>query len=153
VTNNDILRRLRYTFDFDDSTMMELFELGDQKVSRSEVSDWLKADDNPDFKAIADELLAKFLNGLIIKKRGKQDGKTPIVENRLNNNIVLRKIKIAMNFKTEDIIDVLHKDGQHISKHEISSFFRRPEHRQYRMCKDQFLRQFLNGLQKTFRTA
>jgi len=35
----------------------------------------------------------------------------------------------------------------HISKHELSAIFRKPGQKQYRECKDQFLRNFLYGLQ------
>ena len=47
------MRRIRFIFDFSDSKMIELFALADEKVTRAQISDWLKKDDNPDFVALA----------------------------------------------------------------------------------------------------
>jgi len=65
MTNNDILRRLRFAFNFDDDTMMRLFKMGGQEVTRAEISNWLKKEDAEDHVGIYDKQLAIFLNGLI----------------------------------------------------------------------------------------
>ena len=93
MENNDILRRLRYTFDFSDSDMMEIFNLGGYPATREEISDWLKKFNIPEHQPIDDRLMATFLTGLITLKRGKKEGTQPPIENRLNNNIILRKLK------------------------------------------------------------
>ena len=46
MTNNDILRRLRYIFDFGDSKMFALFGMADHLVTREQISDWLIKDDH-----------------------------------------------------------------------------------------------------------
>ncbi len=147
MTNNDIFRRIRYIFNYGDSKMIEIFSIADAKVSREQISDWLKKDEDPEFKNCSDVLLATFLNGLIIDKRGKKEGPQPVPETRLNNNIVFRKLKIALNLQAEDILLLLDLADIEISKHELSSFFRKPGHKHYRECKDQILRNFLKGLQ------
>jgi uncharacterized protein YehS (DUF1456 family) len=151
MTNNDILRSLRYTFDFSDDKMITLFGLGGKTVSRSEVSDWLKREDDPDYKGIYDKELAYFLNGLIIDRRGKREGDEPVAEKTLTNNMVLRKLKIALDMKDDEILEILSSVNVQISKHEISAFFRKPTQAQYRLLKDQILRNFLRGLQIKFR--
>ena len=151
MNNNDILRSIRYTFDFNDATMIDIFGLGDLAVSRPEVSDWLKKEDDEDYKPINDFKLAVFLNGLIIYKRGKQEGKQMVPEKQLNNNMILRKLKIALDLRDDDMLEVLSKAGRHISKHELSAFFRNPAQSQYRPCLDQVLRNFLQGLQLKYR--
>ena len=152
MKNNDILRRLRYAFDFTDSKMISLFRLGGEEVMREEVSDWLKKEDDPAFRSLHDIKLSVFLNGLINDRRGKKDGEQPKPEKELNNNIIFRKLKIALNLKEEDILDIFSLVGMNISKHEISAFFRSPEQHQYRLCKDQILRNFIQGLQLKYRT-
>lgn len=147
MTNNDILRRIRYIFDFDDSKMIAVFGLADHLVSREQISDWLKKDDDPAFRVCSDTQLAIFLNGLIIDKRGKKEGAQPEPEKRLTNNIILNKIKIALNLKAEDVLEILQLAGFQLSKHELSAFFRKPGHKHYRECKDQILRNFLKGIQ------
>jgi len=147
MTNNDIIRRIRYTFDLNDTKMIELFGLADYKVTRAQISDWLKKDDDPAYQELLDFQMAIFLNGFIIEKRGKKEGPQPEPEKVINNNIVFRKLKIALNLKDEDILDIFNLVDLRISKHELSAFFRNPNQTQYRPCKDQFLRNFLQGLQ------
>ncbi|MCK5395469.1 MAG: DUF1456 family protein [Gammaproteobacteria bacterium] len=153
MTNNDILRRIRYIFDFNDLKMITIFSLADYKVTREQISDWLKKDDDPAYKACNDSQLAIFLNGLINHKRGKRDGPQPKPEAKLNNNIIFRKLKIALNLKEEETLAILKSAGLVISKHELSAFFRREDHKHYRVCKDQILRNFLKGLQLKYRPA
>ncbi len=151
MTNNDILRRIRYTFDFNDSKMIAVFALADHKVTREEISDWLKKDDDPAFQKCSDTQLAIFLNGLINDRRGKKEGPQPKPEKRLNNNIIFRKLKIALNLKAEDILEIMGLADLRMSKHELSAFFRKPDHKNYRDCKDQILRNFLKGVQLKYR--
>lgn len=151
MDNNDIIRRIRYSFDINDSKMIEIFGLGDVKVTRAEISSWLKKDIDPDYVLLPDFQLAVFLNGLIIEKRGKKEGPKPIPEKRLNNNNILRKLKIALNLKDEDMLELLKIADFTISKHELSAFFRKPGQSQYRECKDQILRNFLRGMQLKYR--
>ena len=147
MTNNDILRRIRYIFDFDDSKMINLFGLANLEVTRAQVSDWLKKEDDPAYKNCTDTQLANFLNGLIIDKRGKKEGPQPRPEKRLSNNIIFRKMKIALDLKADDVIEILEMANLRISKHELSAFFRKPDNKHYRECKDQILRNFLKGVQ------
>lgn len=152
MTNNDILRRIRFIFNFSDSKMIAVFSLADHLVTREEISNWLKKDDDPAYQKCDDSQLAIFLNGLITDKRGKKEGIQPIPEKRLTNNIILRKIRIALNLKSDDVLKILQLVNFRLSKHELSAFFRKPNHRHYRFCKDQVLRYFLNGLQVKYRS-
>ncbi len=131
--------------------MIGIFGLGGLEASRAEVSDWLKKDDDEAFNPLSDFKLAAFLNGLIIHKRGKKEGPSPLPESRLTNNLILRKLKIALDLKDEGMIHLLNLAGRPISKHELSAFFRKPEQKQYRLCKDQIMRNFLQGLQREYR--
>ncbi len=92
-----------------------------------------------------------FLNGFINDMRGKKEGPPAVPEKRLTNNIVLVKLKIALNLQAEDILKILDLADVHISKHELSAFFRKPGNKHYRACKDQILRNFLKGLQRQYR--
>ncbi len=151
MTNNTILRQIRYTFNYTDSEMIHLFASGGFEVTRAQVSDWLKKEEEENFRELEDIQLAVFLNGLINEKRGKKEGEQQDPEKKLNNNIILRKLKIALNLRDTDILELFNLADMYISKPELSSFFRKPGHRQYRMCKDQFLRNFLFGMQKKYR--
>lgn len=147
MTNTDILRRLRYTFNFNDAQIIELFAFGNLEVTRGTISEWLKKEEDTTHAPINDEQLAHFLNGLINKNRGKKEGVELIAEKKLNNNIIFRKLKIALNLQDEAILETLELVDFKISKHELSAFFRNPSHEKYRVCKDQILRNFIHGLQ------
>lgn len=153
MTNNDILRRVRYIFDLDDSKVIEVFGHADLEVSRAQISDWLKKEEDEAFQECNDETLATFLNGFITDKRGAKDGPKPAPEKDLTNNQILMKLKIALNLKAEDMIDLISLGGFKVSKPELSAFFRKPGHKHYRECKDQVLRKFLSGLQVKYRDS
>ncbi|WP_028672190.1 DUF1456 family protein [Saccharospirillum impatiens] len=147
MTNNDILRRIRYTFDLKDGAMIDIFSLADFKATEDQVIGWLKKEDDSDFLKLTDRELAVFLNGFINFKRGKREGQQPEPENRLNNNKVFQKLRIALNLKADDILEILQLVDVQLSQHELSAFFRNPENSNYRECKDQVLRNFLLGVQ------
>ena len=150
MNNNDILRRLRYTFNFNDKQMVAIFASADEEVSREQISQWLKKDDDDDFVALFDTKLAVFLNGFINEKRGKKPGAQTIPEKRLSNNIILTKLKIALNLQAEEIISLLEDVGFRISKPELSAFSRKVDHKHYRECKDQVLRNLLQAIDKKY---
>ena len=151
MTNNDVLRRLRYTFDFSDDKVISIFASADLEVTRNEISNWLKKDDDPEFENLPDKKLATFLNGLINDQRGKREAEQPVPESKLSNNIIFRKIKIALNLEADDVLEILSLVGFNLSNHELSALFRKKGHKHYRECKDQILRNFLQGLQLKFR--
>ncbi len=151
MTNNDILRRVRYIFDFNDDKMIALFALADYEVTRAQISDWMKQEDDEDYKKLSDKQLAMYLNGLINDKRGKKDGPQVEPEKNLTNNAIFMKLKIALNLQSDDILKIMDLSDFRLSKHELSAFFRKSGHKHYRECKDQILRIFLKGLQMQYR--
>ena len=152
MTNNDVLRRLRYTFDYTDDKMISFFQNANLRITRAEVTDWLKSDDDEAFKKIDDFHLAAFLNGLIISYRGKRDGKIPENETTLTNNDVLKKLKIAYQLKSEDILELYRLAGKTLTKGELGSFLRQENQPKYKELMDQYLRNFLLGLQLKHKT-
>ncbi len=153
MKNNDILRRLRYSFDFNDNKMIAVFGLAGLSVDREQVSAWLKKDDDDGFVSCNDTAMATFLNGLIVERRGPRDGPGPVAEKNLTNNIILKKLKIALSFQADDVLRILSLAGFRLSKHELSAFFRKADHKHHRQCKDQVIRNFLQGLQLELRPS
>lgn len=64
----------------------------------------------------------------------------------LSNNDILKKIRVALNLKDEDIIHILKLAEFDVTKSELGALFRKEDHPNYRPCGDQLLRNFLNGL-------
>lgn len=142
---------MRYAFDFSDPLMLSIFKLGGYEGNRPELATWLAREGEPDFVLCEDINLSRFLNGLIIKNRGPKDDGIPEPETFLSNNSVLRKLKIALNLQADDVLEILKLNEFTLSKHELSALFRRPEHKNYRECLDQVLRNFLDGMEKRYR--
>lgn len=148
MINNDILRRTRYLFDYNDDKMISIFKTVNYDIDQAKLKAWLRKAEDPLLLEMKDEELATFLNGLIIERRGKKEGPQPEAESILNNNIILRKIKIALNLQAEDMLELFTIADKKISKGELSAFFRKPGHKSYRPCLDQYLRSFFNALQR-----
>ena len=153
MTNNDILKRLRYTFDYSTNKMMAISNLAEPNDKKDFMDAWLLKEEEDGYAECSDRDLAVFLNGLIIEKRGKKEGPQPVPEEKLTNNSIFMKIRIALNFTAEDVLAVLSLADYTLSKHELSAFFRKPGHPHYKECQDQILRKFLKGVQLKFRPA
>jgi uncharacterized protein YehS (DUF1456 family) len=123
VTNNDVLRRIRYAFDLRDQQVINIFALSQVTVTLSQVKNWLRKDDDQQIEVLEDHQLSSFLNGFIIEKRGKRDGDLPKPEKVLTKNLILMKLKIALNLQADDIIAMFKANGLVVGKSELSAFF------------------------------
>lgn len=147
MTNNDVFRRLKYAFNYNPEKIILFFKHVNVTVEREQITKWLEKDtEEQQNLSLSDEVFANFLNGMIIENRGKKEGQIPEAEKELNNNIVFRKLRIALNLKDTDILALLKLAGLNFGKSELSAFFRKPGHHHYKKCQDQVLRNFLNGL-------
>jgi uncharacterized protein YehS (DUF1456 family) len=77
LTNNDILKKLRIALSFKDTDVLECLHLADFKMTKSELSALFRNIDHPNYQECGDQVLRNFLNGLIIKNRGRRDDSTP----------------------------------------------------------------------------
>ena len=149
MTNNDILRSIRYMLDLSDTKVAELAKLADADlaIDKDEIQRFLKKEDDEDYLNCSDRILACFLDGLVIDRRGRKEGQAVRpVESRISNNLVLKKLRIAFELRDDDMHAIFSEAGFPISKPELSALFRQPGHKHYRACGDQILRNFLKGL-------
>jgi uncharacterized protein YehS (DUF1456 family) len=166
INNNDILIRLRYAMDIKNTEMTEIFKLAGIDLTKEEVlkvlskSPDMEDDDDlvedEDHIPCDDEMLESFLNGLITFKRGKQDPKPgqperPELSYEHVNNLLLKKVKIALSLTSEDMIEILELAGVKITKGELSALLRREGHKNYKVCGDRYARNFLKGLTLKYR--
>lgn len=149
MESNYVFYKLRKIFKWNEEEIGAHFKRVEYIISPLDLFAWMKQEQYDGFKVMPDEALSALLNGFIVKRRGIKDGVLPVPEKTLNNNLILRKLKIALSFKDEDIIETLKQADIRIGKSELSAFFRDPKHSHYRACGDQFLRNFLRGLEKT----
>lgn len=67
-------------------------------------------------------------------------------KNTMSNNDILKKLRVALHLRDDEIVEILKLVDFRISKSELGAFFRREDHPNYKECGDQILRNFLNGL-------
>ncbi len=176
MITNDVLRSVRYMLDLSDAHVINLMKMADGdsdavesspteaspteaspfEVKPEDVAAWLKKEDEDGFVECPPLALAHFLDGLVIFRRGKNENaptNTPttaashnIKNSTINNNVVLKKLRVAFELKEENLHEIMEAAGFKISKPEFSALFRKKGHKNYRACGDQFLRNFLKGL-------
>ncbi|MBS4220529.1 DUF1456 family protein [Bacillus sp. FJAT-49711] len=164
MDNNDILIRLRYALEIKNKAMAEIFKLGGVNVTVPEVIKILTKSDEYDEESeeqikCNNSMLDSFLNGLIIYKRGKQEPKpgqadtldSSIKKSANVNNLLLKKVKIALALTTEDMLDVFENAGITVTKGELGALLRKEGHKNYKECGDKYARNFLKGLAIKYR--
>ena len=159
MTNNDILRSVRYTLDLADHKIADIIKLGGETVDKADVARWLLNEDDREYLECGHLAMNAFLDGLITLRRGPREPQagqeTPAVKvvSRVTNNLALKKLRIAFEMKEDDLVDLFNRAQFRISRPEISALFRAPGHKNYRACGDQVLRNFLKGLTMRVRGA
>ena len=147
MVSNDILRSVRYILKINNNDLVRIFALGEAEVTAEQLVPWLRKEDEEGFVRCPDIILSGFLNGLIYDKRGKDESAPEMaLERRVNNNTVLKKLRIAFSLKTDDIVAIMTEQKYRVSVPEVTAMMRAPDHKNYRECGDQFLRNFLRGL-------
>jgi uncharacterized protein YehS (DUF1456 family) len=147
MINNDILRSVRYMLDLSDAHIVAIAKLADFDMSKEDVAAFLKKEDEEGYLECSDEVMAYFLDGLVFHKRGKDESRpAQPIELPMSNNMALKKLRVAFELKEEDMHSILDAAGFDVSKPELSALFRKKDHKHYRSCGDQLLRNFLKGL-------
>lgn len=147
MLSNDIFRSMRYILKSNNHDLVRILALADIEATPDNIATWMTKEDEDGFVRCPDIILSAFLNGLIYDKRGKDESAPALTpERRINNNIVLKKLRIAFSLKTDDILAIMTEQKFRVSMPEITAMMRAPDHKNYRECGDQFMRYFLRGL-------
>jgi uncharacterized protein YehS (DUF1456 family) len=155
MNNNDLLRRLSSMLELNADKIATIFTLGGCAMNGATVELLLKQEAEDGFIPCADPLMAFFLEGLIIRQRGPRDTVSteqpkPVIT--LDNNTILKKLRIAMDLKEPDMLAIMALAGASVSKSELGALFRTKGNKHFKACSDEFLNSFLQGL-ALFRTA
>jgi uncharacterized protein YehS (DUF1456 family) len=154
MTYNDLLRRLRFALDLNAVSIAETCALAGHEIGPVEVLNLLKKEDEKGFVVCDDTVMAAFLDGLITSRRGPRDatpGSAPPPDGLLNNNLILRKLRIALELTDADMLALFRQAGVSLSKPELTALFRGVGQRNYKECGDQLLRNFVRGLTLGFK--
>ena len=147
MTNNDVLRRLRYALNLPDGLGLKMLSLGGAEVPESDWKAWLRKEEEPGYQACQDSSLMAFLDGLILLRRGPKPGEPSAAEaSRLTNNLILKKLRVALSWQEADLLAVVAAGGMTVSRNELSALFRKPGQKNFKPCGDQLLRAVLTGM-------
>ncbi len=64
----------------------------------------------------------------------------------MTNNDILKKLRVALHLRNDEIVDILKLVDFKVTTSELGALFRNEDHPKYKECGDQLLRNFLNGL-------
>lgn len=156
MNNNDLLLRLRYALDIKDSDIVKAFQLGGVEISREEERALLtkvyeQDKENAPFeknvyeKMLNNQAFDAFLNGFILLKRGQLKNPAPQPQSgeiRHINNVLLKKVKIALALTSEDMLEIFAEAGVYPSKGELGAILRKEGHRNFKPCGDNTLGTF-----------
>jgi len=149
MANNEILRSIRDALTIDDAAMIEIFKLSGREVGQSTITALLKTEAEDGYIPCSDPILGFFLDGLICHKRGVRDD-TPAPATKpaatLTRNAIVKKLRIALDLKEDDLISIFKAARIDISKNDLGALFRKEGNKHYKECSDQILRGFLKGL-------
>jgi uncharacterized protein YehS (DUF1456 family) len=152
MTNNEVMKSVRYTLEIKNKEVVRMIKSGGVELGIMDVVNLLKDDTEESYLECSAEIIHAFLDGLILKRRGPSEGPAKKhATSTINNNTILRKLRIAFEMRDTDMIKTLNDVGLRISKSEISALFRAPKHKHFMPCGDQFLRNFLKGLTRRYR--
>ncbi|MEY8370225.1 DUF1456 family protein [Aerococcaceae bacterium 50-4] len=159
MNNNDRLTRLRYALDINDEDMMTIFEMGGAKITLDQVRAFTTRVEQVGYENTYEEDLdnehfERFLNGIITSQRGVREGapepKLELTDDNANN-LLLKKMKIALSLTTEELHEMMEDAGGRLTKSELGAVLRKEGHRNYKPCGDRYARNFLNGLKMRYR--
>ncbi len=149
MNNNDVLRSIAQVLQLDHAGLANIFNIAHHPADPPTLSGLVMKHDEPGYVQCSDRQLEHFLDGLISLRRGQKDGKQTAAQPdtlQLDNNIILKKLRIAFDLREDDLIELMSMTDYGISKSELSSIFRKPGNKHYRACSDDFLMAFLVAL-------
>jgi len=151
LKTNDILYKIQKALSLTQEEMIEAYKLADYKMAATHLDSLLKRRQDEDSKLCSYEELGIFLDGFVILKRSpstKKENNDEIVE--LTNNIILKKLRIAIELKEAETEIIFSLGEAELSKQQLASLFRKEGHKNFKECSDELLMAFLDGLDEFY---
>ena len=148
-STNDILYRIQKALNLSTEEMLEAYTLAEHQIDESHLSSLLSKHQDKHFKLCSYEELGVFLDGLVTLKRGPSPKKNDVVV-ELTNNLILKKLRIALELKEAEIEIIFGLAEVELSKQQLASLFRKESHKNFKPCSDELLMAFLEGLDEFY---
>jgi len=148
---NDILFKIKTALSLESKIIQEAYALVEYEMSEERLENILKKHQDKGYVEATFEELGLFLDGLVILKRGSSDktqDEDEVVE--LTNNLILKKIRVAMELKEAELVIVFALAEVTLTKRQIGSLFRKEGGKNFKACSDELLLAFLDGLDEFY---
>ena len=80
ITNNDVMKKLRVALKLRDTDIIDILKLAEFETTPTELSAIFRNEEHKNYMPCGDQLLRRFLDGLIIRNRGKMERKPLAVQ-------------------------------------------------------------------------
>jgi len=154
MKTNNIINKIIEAVGIDADSVVDICKLVDYDVEVDTVQRWSFPSDDDSFLLCSYEDLGNFLDGFIIFKRGvSTNPKRSDEAIALTTNLILKKIRIALNLKEPEIEIIFAMGEVSLTKQQLSSLFRKESHKNFRECSNDLLISFLDGLSEFYYTS
>jgi uncharacterized protein YehS (DUF1456 family) len=150
LSTNEILFRVKKALDLTDEEMLKIYALESYDMDPIHLDSLLKRKQDKKFQLCSYEELGVFLDGLVTFKRGPSPKKDENEEVELTNNLILKKLRIALELKEAETEIIFGLADVALSKQQLASLFRKEGHKNFKRCSDALLMSFLEGLDEFY---
>lgn len=151
ININEILYRIHKALNLTTEEVLEAYKLQEYKIDASHLESLLKRRHDDGFTVATYEELGVFLDGLVTLRRGPSPKKANDDEAvELTNNLVLKKLRIALELKEPEIEIIFGLADVELTKQQLASLFRKEGHKNFKACSDELLMAFLDGLDEFY---
>ncbi len=146
ISTNEILFRIQKALNLSQDDILQTYKLEEYKMEMSHLTALLKRRQDKGFKLCSYEELGVFLDGFVTLKRGPSPKKKDDELVELTNNLILKKLRIALELKEAETEIIFGLADVELSKQQLASLFRKEGHKNFKVCSDELLIAFLEGL-------
>ena len=150
ISTNEILYRIQKALNLTNAEILEAYKLETYDMDPSHLESLLKRRHDDAFMLCSYEELGIFLDGLVTLKRGPSPKKKTDEAVELTNNLILKKLRIALELKEAQTEIIFGLAEIELSKQQMASLFRKEGHKNFKMCSDELLMSFLEGLDEFY---
>ena len=156
ISTNEILYRIQKALNLTLEEILEAYKLEEYEMEEKHLTSLLTRRHDKDFMLCSYEELGIFLDGLVTLKRGPSPKKPNDDKSNddavvaLTNNLILKKLRIALELKEAETEIIFGLADVELSKQQLASLFRKEGHKNFKECSDELLMAFLEGLDEFY---
>jgi len=151
MNTNKTIGKIIEALKLDRDSIVEIYQLVRYPIELDHIDRWSLSSNSREFISCSYEELGNFLDGLIILKRGpnpNKSGNDEVIS--LTNNLILKKLRIALNLKEPEIEIIFSLGEVNLTKQQLSSLFRKENNKNFKECSDELLMAFLDGVSEFY---